>query len=202
LPPPESAPPAQASAGSGVLATPWAPRSLRRLAGVLGVAYLAAIWLDAAGVSAIDRRLPLPVRFYVQVAELFPRAARNAIEWRAAGRTCDGQHYDEIDVRPLFPIRRDDKESRFYRAMFFYYRDKRVLPALDEYITRAYGRLHPEAPLASVALLSLRIPIPSPATPEPPYARLPIADYPASVERVFWYETPPAVRARRCGEAR
>ena len=69
-------------------------------------------------------------------------------------------------MRPLFPIRRDDKESRFYRAMFFHYRQRRVLEALDKFIVEAHNRAHPEARIGGVMLLDLRIPIPPPGTPE------------------------------------
>jgi hypothetical protein len=38
----------------------------------------------------------------------------------ARGWRCDLERYEEIDVRPYFPIHSDDKESRFDCAMFFY----------------------------------------------------------------------------------
>jgi hypothetical protein len=183
-----------------VVAQPWAPRRLRIVATVLAGLYVLAVWLDAAGNGAADAVLPLPVRFFVQEAALFPHAARDVIEWRAEGWFCEGGRFEELDVRPYFPIRRDDKESRFYRAMFFHLHQRRVLAELDQFIAREQNRTHPEARIGGVMLLSLRIPIPPPGTPEARYQRLPLADYPQSVERHYWYVTDKAERERRCAQ--
>ena len=189
-----------AQLGGPVLAEPWAPRRLRQVAAVLGALYIAAVWLDAAGNGAADAVLPLPVRFFVQEAALFPHAARDVIEWRAEAWMCDAGRFEELDVRPYFPIRRDDKESRFYRAMFFHLHQRRVLAALDQFIAREQNRTHPEARIGGVMLLSLRIPIPPPGTPEARYKRLPLASYPPSVERHYWYVTDKAEREQRCAQ--
>ena len=106
-----------------------------------GAAYILALWLDGIGARFVDRALPLPVRLFVQVAELFPNASPEAIEWRARAWRCDLARYEELDERPFFPIHREDKESRFARAMFFYHRQGRVLTALDAYLTSAQN--HP-----------------------------------------------------------
>lgn len=183
-----------------VLAPPWAPRRLRQVAAVLAGLYVFAVWLDAAGNGAADKVLPLPVRFFVQEAALFPHAARDVIEWRAEAWFCEAGRFEELDVRPYFPIRRDDKESRFYRAMFFHLHQRRVLAELDRFIAREQNRSHPDARIGGVMLLSLRIPIPPPGTPETRYQRLPLADYPTSVERHYWYVTDKAEREQRCAE--
>jgi hypothetical protein len=182
------------------LAQPWAPRRLRQVAAVLGGLYVFAVWLDAAGNGAADKVLPLPVRFFVQEAALFPHAARDVIEWRAEAWFCDAGRFEELDVRPYFPIRRDDKESRFYRAMFFHLHQRRVLAELDRFIAREQNRTHPEARIGGVMLLSLRIPIPPPGTPEARYQRLPLAEYPTSIERHYWFVTDKAEREQRCAE--
>jgi hypothetical protein len=191
-----------------VIAEPWLSLRARRIVMVLAGIYALFVWMDAAGLhlpgqsqSLPDQILPLPVRFFLQEAALFPDAARDAIEYRAEGYRCDSGTFEEIDVRPYFPIQRDDKESRFYRALFFHRRQKRVLEALDEFIVQQQNRAHPEARIGGVMLLSLRIPIPLPGTPEPRYQRLPLADYPQEVERKYWYVTPPGERTRRCEEA-
>lgn len=184
-----------------VVAEPWTPPRFRRVLTVVAGIYALFVWLDAAGLNLPDKVLPLPVRFFLQEAALFPDAARDAIEYRAEGFRCDGERFEEIDVRPFFPIQRDDKESRFYRAMFFHRRQKRVLEALDEFIVKEHNRAHPEARIGGVMLLSLRIPIPPPGTPEPRYQRLPLTDYPQEVERKYWYVTPSGERTQRCEEA-
>lgn len=183
-----------------VMAEPWVPRCLRLVAAVLAGFYVLAVWLDAAGNGAADKVLPLPMRFFVQEAALFPHAARDVIEWRAQAWYCEAGRFEELDVRPYFPIRADDKESRFYRAMFFHLHQRKVLAALDQFIAREQNRAHPEARIGGVMLLSLRIPIPPPGTPETRYQRLPLADYPAAVERHYWYVTDKGEREQRCAD--
>jgi hypothetical protein len=68
------------------------------------VAYLACVWLDAVGTAAPAAVLPPPLRFLVQVAQLFPRAAVDAIEWRAKGYRCERRRFEELDLVPYFPI--------------------------------------------------------------------------------------------------
>jgi hypothetical protein len=184
-----------------LLARPWAPARLRQVAAVLGGLYVLAVWSEGAGTGIVDAVLPLPARFFVQEAALFPHAARDVIEWRAEAWFCETGRFEELDVRPYFPIRRDDKESRFYRAMFFHLHQRRVLGALDQFIAGEQNRTHPEARIGGVMLLSLRIPIPPPGTPETRYQRLPLTDYPSSVERHYWYVTDKAEREQRCAQA-
>src|SRR5262252_7741446 len=116
------------------LAESWAPRGLRRAAAVLGGCYLIAVWLDAAGTGIPGAVLPRPLRFFVQEAALFPHSSPYIIEWRAEGFSCDDRRFEELDVGPYFPIHRDDKESRFSRAMFFHHDQRVVLEALESYI--------------------------------------------------------------------
>jgi hypothetical protein len=184
------------------MAAPWAPHWLSRVALVLGAAYLFFIWQDSAlARGPASHLLPRPVRFFVEVAELFPRAADDTIEWRARGFRCDLRRFEEIDLRPFFPIRRDDKENRFFRAMFFYRREARVLEAMDAYLTSSQNRLRPEARIGGVMLMSLRVPIPPLGAKEDRYQPLPIDSYPPAVERKWWYVTPAALRNQRCAES-
>jgi hypothetical protein len=182
------------------LARPWGPPALRRCLTVLAAVYLAAVGLDATGTGLPDRLLPMPVRFFVQEAALFPHAASEEVEWRVEGWLCDERRFAEIDVRPFFPIRRDDKESRFYRAMFFHHRERTVLAALDEFIARAHNAAHPDRRIGGVILLSLRVPIPRLGSDEPRYRWKPLADFPHGVERRYWYVTSADDRTRRCVE--
>ena len=173
----------------------------RWLALACATVYLSAVWLDAAGEHRLEHVLPAPLRFFTQVAELFPRAADDVIEWHVKGFRCDVRQFDEIDVRPFFPIHRDDKESRFYRTMFFYYRERPVLAALDDYITREHNRQHPDERIGGVMLLSLRIPLPALGAKGERYHWHPIAEAPATLTRRYWHTTAPALRDRRCAEA-
>ena len=91
---------------------------------------------------------------------LFTDAARDAIEWRAEGWRCDISQFEAIDVRPLFPIRRDDKESRFYRAISSTTGSGACSRRSTSSSFEAHNRAHPEARIGGVMLLDLRIPIP------------------------------------------
>src|SRR5262249_36323543 len=120
--------------------TPAAKWALVAFAGV----WLAGIWLEAVGFTRITNALPPPLKYFTQVAKLFPRAAEMVIEWRAEGFRCATGKFEEIDTRPHFPIRADDKENRFDRAMFFYHTEKRVLEALDTFLVRRESALGPD----------------------------------------------------------
>jgi hypothetical protein len=191
----------QPSAISEQGAHSWVPPWLARAGAVLAVGYLLAVWLDAVGTGIPAHLLPRPVLLFTQVAELFPSAARSSIEWRVRGFRCDLGRFEEIDVRPFFPIRRDDKESRFDRAMFFYHRERRVLEALDDYITASQNRSHPDRRIGGVMLMSLRVPIPPLGQPGPRRQWTPATDFPSTVERRYWYTTPVDARPRRCEAA-
>ncbi len=172
------------------------PHWRRRLALAGAVAYLALVWLDAVGTGIPSAILPLPIRFFVQVAQLFPRAAVDAIEWRAKGFHCDRRRFEELDLSPYFPIHANDKENRFDRALFFYLEDKRVLEALDTFIADAEGNRGDR--LGGVMLLSLRSRIDAPGSDEPRYRRVPVDQIPPSVTRRYWYVTGADERERRC----
>ena len=174
-------------------------RWIRRAAAAAALGYLACIWLDAVGTGIPARVLPLPLRFFVQVAQLFPRAAVDAIEWRAKGYHCRTRRFEELDLSPYFPIHAADKENRFDRALFFYLEDKAVLTALDAFISDAETARGD--PLGGVMILSLRTPIAAPGTDEPRYRRVPVDQLPPSVTRRYWYVTGADERKRRCGEA-
>ena len=175
-------------------------RWLRRVALAAAVAYLACVWLDAVGTSVPAVLLPRPLLFFVQIAQLFPRAAIDAIEWRARGYRCEQRRFEELDLAPYFPIHAGDKENRFDRALFFYLEDKRVLAALDAFISDAEAKRGNR--IGGVMILSLRTPIPEPGTQEPRYRRVPVDQVPPSTTRRYWYVTGAAERAQRCGEAR
>jgi hypothetical protein len=179
-----------------------APRQrwIRRAALAAAAIYLACVWLDAVGTGIPWVILPSPLRFFVQVAQLFPRAAVDVIEWRAKGYRCSQRRFEELDLAPYFPIHASDKENRFDRALFFYLENKRVLAALDAFIADAQAKRGD--PIGGVMILSLRKPIAEPGADEPRYRRIPVDQIPLSVTRRYWYVTGPADRSRRCGENR
>jgi hypothetical protein len=169
----------------------------------LAASYLAMLFLDAVGTGLPQKILPRPVAFFVQAAQLFPDKAEQIIEWRAKGWRCATARFEELDLRPHFPIHSEDKENRFDRAMFFYLRAPRVLKELDRFISEREAALGPEHRIGGVMLLSLRRPIPPPGSPEARYQRVPLDQIAfdrgaPTVERKYWYVTPTDERERRC----
>lgn len=179
---------------------PWGPGWLRAIAFVLGVLYPSLILLDELSTRTAYDLVPHPVLYFAQVAALFPHASVYTIEFRAEGWSCKDHQFREIDVRPYFPIQRNDKENQFGRALFFYLRNRLVMRALDSYVTSRFNHDHAAVRIGGVRFLSLREPIPKPGTVFPRFVRRPLSAYPEA-ERHYWYWTPLSMRRERCGEA-
>ena len=205
--PVSSAPPAALAeplAPTLIIAPGWGPRWLRlALAGVVGL-YLGLLALGNTDYSLTDR-LPGAPRFFLQVACLFPDATELRIEYRLEGWRCDQRRFVELDYRPYFPIRADDKESRFHRIGQFFRRNQQVMSALEQYLIKQHntkdlaGELDGVPSLmGGIRLLSLRIPLPSFGAALAPYERLPLSEHPAE-QRREWYETPIEARRKSCG---
>jgi hypothetical protein len=169
---------------------------MRRALAIAAGVYLAGIWLEAAD-APLMRFVPRPLHYFLQVAKLFPNAVPTVTEYRAEAYACADRVWHELDVRPFFPLRADDKENRFARAMFFYRRQPLVMRALDDYLVKGNDRI--DSPIGGVLLMSLRIPIPAPGEPTEPYRRKPLAEY-GPEARKYWYRTPTSVRRARCHE--
>jgi hypothetical protein len=172
---------AQAAVVNGV-----GSRRFRLALAAAAVAYFGGVLLNAGG-APLEEVLPRPLLYFMQVARLFPNAVDVTTEYRAEAYDCEERRWSELDVRPYFPLRPDDKENRFDRAMFFYRRTAPVLKALDEYLVSANNRAG-RASIGGVMLLSLRIPVPPAGSVVEPYRRRPLADFPAA-ERKYWYRT-------------
>lgn len=174
-------------------------RSWKRFA-LIGLAtlYLADVWLDAVGSTLPAKLLPRSLLFFGQIAALFPKAGEKQIDYRAEGWVCADRKWVEIDPRPFFPIDGDNKENRFYRAVQFYRENRKVMRALDEYVTKHHNASR-DNKIGGVRILSLRIPLPAPGTKIDPYKREELAKYPED-QRHNWYWTPGSMRRERCGE--
>jgi hypothetical protein len=174
------------------------PRWLRRALVAAAVIYLAGLWLEAYG-AGMQRVLPRPVLYFMQVARLFPNAVPMTTEYRVEAWSCEDRAWHELDERPYFPLHANDKESRFQRAMFFYHHAAPVMKALDAYLVDAANADAGRPPIGGVQLLSLRIPVPMPGQPFPRYQRKALDEYPPDY-RKYWYRTPNAARTERCNQ--
>lgn len=182
---------------------PW----LRLVFGAVGALYIACVFLDGAG-SRVPSHLPHTFRYFTQVACLFPWAQPDVIDYRAEAWSCRDHRFHELDVRPYFPLRPDDKENRYQRLMFFYRENAEVMHALDTYLVSHHNARVArggeagdgvDGPIGGLRLLDLRIPIPPPGTHEVLPRREPLDSYPEKY-RKYWYHTPDRVIAARCRE--
>jgi hypothetical protein len=194
---------AKAAAGSppSPAIAPADERSWKRYALMaLATLYLADVWLDAVGSNLPAKLLPRAVLFFGQIAALFPKAGEKQIDYRAEGWLCSEHKWVEIDPRPFFPIDVENKENRFYRAIQFHRYDRKVMRALDEYVTKHHNASRePRDTIGGVRFLSLRIPYPPVGATIEPYKRQELASYPED-QRKNWYWTPGSMRRERCGE--
>jgi hypothetical protein len=185
----------------------WALRPLpalgRFVVRAIAVAYLVGFWLDGAGCD-YPHRLPGAISSFLEVAALFPDAAISVTEYRAEGWLCDEHRWEEIDTRPYFPLRPDDKENRFQRALHFYHDEPIVTRALDAYLVGRHnagqnddGIPRPEA-IGGVRFILVKAPLPRPGAPPERYVRQSLSGF-AGAELRPIYATPENERAARCG---
>jgi hypothetical protein len=175
---------------------PWLRPVLTVLAGV----YLVSLFLNGAGSSLPRRLLPRTALYLVQTTCLFPHAARMAIDYRLEGWRCDAGRFEELDVRPHFPVHADDKESRFQRVGFFHRRNRPVMQALERYVLERENALQPGRAIGGIRLSSLRIPLPEPGEPVDRWSRRPLGAHPAEQIK-HWYYTPRSKRPAQCAAA-
>lgn len=173
---------------------PWRRNVLVAVAAI----YLAVVWLDGVGSNLPAKLLPRAALYFGQIAALFKWAGEKQIDYRAEGWLCAEKRWVEIDVRPFFPLDAGNKENRFYRAVQFYRRDRKVMRALDEFIVQRENA-RSDRRIGGVRILSLRIPYPAPGSTIEPYKRQELSTYPEE-QRHNWYWTPKSKRHERCGD--
>ena len=187
------------------VATGWGPRGFRLALAVAAAAYYAMLFV--ASDCGLSERVPGPVRFFAQAACLFPEALETAIEYRAEVWSCRERKFVPFDPRPDFPIRAEDKESRFQRLGHFYRRIAPVMEALDAFLVERHNaRAEPvdgvDGPIGGMRFLSLRMPIPAPGQPAARYVYDPLGLPPPGSEQKPWFMTAGSTRAKRCEAAR
>jgi len=189
------------------IARAWGDHAAPRVVlGLIAAVYLVAVFAEAAKSGTAAKYLPAPVAYFAQLAALFPRASHGAIDYRAEGFVCRDQTWIEIEPRRWFPIDADNKENRFYRALYFYHLHRQTMRALDEFIVSHYDAdardgaaagtgATPE--IAGVRFIRILVPLGAPGEPEGRYTRRPLGEYPAE-ERKDLYWTPESKREERC----
>jgi hypothetical protein len=192
----------------GPVALAPGPPRLRRALVVLAGLYLGIVALSNTPLSLSDR-LPETPRFFVRASCLFPQAGVASIDYRVEGWSCGEARYRELDYRPYFPLRTEDKESRFHRIGRFYRKDPTVMQALDRYLVNRHNRgaAGPggagdgiDGPIGGIRHVSLRLPLPAPGEPVERYRRRPLTEI-APEHRKDWFSTGEQNRQRRCEEA-
>lgn len=174
------------------------PRWARVGGALLFGAYLFTMLAGSVG-STWPRQLPGPVLYLTQVACLFPKASRMAIEYRVEAWSCADQAFTELDARPYFPIHANNKESRLHRTGFFYRQERKVMEALESYLVERVNRdAAPSQGIGGIRLSSLRHPLPAiDERPVPRFRAKPLAKIPQDNVKA-WFYTPVRRRAKHC----
>ncbi|HVY48531.1 MAG TPA: hypothetical protein VHB21_21730 [Minicystis sp.] len=176
----------------------------------LGAAFLALVFMDAAGWDQLTLRVPRPLHYFAQIATLFPRADGATTEYHAEAWVCRDRRWVEVAVEPFFPIDAGEKENRFARILHFYPRDARdrpVMNALDDFLVDHLNERAREIAargggpgaelVGGVRFSRLSIPIPALGAPVARYARHPLADSPPAWKHdKYW--TRLSKRRERC----
>ena len=187
------------------------PRWLRGLLTAVAGAYLVTIAVRSAGCSTPDRVLPRLPLFFTQIACLFPGAAKTTVEYRLGGYSCERRQYLEVDYRPYFPIRADDKENRFQRVAHFYsgrtFRQQgAVMRDLEEFVVTEHNARASlpggaedglEGPIGGIYLLVITTPVPEPGAPIERHQFRPSAQFPVKQREIF-YRTKVSQADARC----
>ena len=154
-----------------------------------------------------------PAEFFVDATKLFPDANRVAMEFRLEGWSCTDHSWHLIDPRPYFPMRSDDKESRFQRLAYFYgvragkpakgtpkekVPERIAMYALDDYIMAR----HPDVDdglagdIGGIQVYVIKKPIPEPGVTVDRYNYEPFVVTEGKREDLFY--TPESKRKARC----
>jgi hypothetical protein len=160
---------------------------------------LACVYFALLSKRLPDARWSRPITYFVRATCLFPGASSASIGYHLAAWSCEQVRWQPIDVRAYFPMRAEDKESRFYRLAHFYKRNRSVMQALDAHIAAR----HPETAdgldgtIGGIRLYQTRKPIPPPGTRIERFVFDPLPAIPREGVQDHFY-TPGSERKRRC----
>jgi len=157
--------------------------------------------------------IPQPVGFFVDATKLFPDANRVAMEFRLEGWSCTDRSWHLIDPRPYFPMRSDDKESRFQRLAYFYgvragkpakgtpkekVPERIAMYALDDFIVTHHKDVDDglAGDIGGIQVYVIKKPIPEPGADVDRYDYQPFVITDGKREDLFY--TPESKRKARC----
>jgi hypothetical protein len=157
--------------------------------------------------------IPQPVGFFVDATKLFPDANRVAMEFRLEGWSCTDRSWHLIDPRPYFPMRSDDKESRFQRLAYFYgvragkpakgtpkekVPERIAMYALDDFIVTHHKDVDDglAGDIGGIQVYVIKKPIPEPGVTVDRYDYQPFVVTDGKREDLFY--TPESKRKARC----
>jgi hypothetical protein len=154
------------------------PQGVRIALAVLAVGYMVALYKPDI--------LPQPGKFFVDATGLFPYADKVAQEYRLQGWSCGRKRWEWLDPRPYFPLRGDDKESRFQRLAHFYHYNRTVMWALDDFIVGHHPDFDDgiDGPIGGIQLLDITRPIPPVGTEIERYEYKPLEPVPRELEKL------------------
>jgi hypothetical protein len=186
------------------VASAWGDKVAPRvILGAIAAYYFVAVFAEANHSGTAAKMLPAPLAYFAQVASLFPHASRHAIDFRAEGFRCKDGTWFEMDPHPWFPIDADNKENRFYRAMYFYgdgHPHRATLHALDDFLVKHYNeaaRGHGGEAIGGVQFTKVTTPFGNPGEGSERYKRRPLAEVPEDQRKVL-YHSPESKREERC----
>lgn len=170
------------------------PVWLRRMLVVLAVLYYIALVKRVP-----DGRWTRPIGFFTSATGLFTSSAVYKISYRLAAWSCSERKWLPLDVRAYFPIRAEDKESRFHRLSHFYKYNKTVLHALDDFVSKRHKSVDDgvTGSIGGVRLFQTLSPIPLPGSRVERFVFEPLAPIPTDGIRDLYY-TPGSERKARC----
>lgn len=173
---------------------------------LLSLAYFFFMVLGQFRSGLAYRMLPGPILFFTQIAGLFTSAKKDDVDFRAEGWSCEKGRFQEIDIRPFFPIQFENKENRFQRTLYFYRHHQKVIESLDQYLTQNYNRTYAllgkpeqlgelEKPgkmerIGGIRFVAARTPIPNPEAKILRYHRRSLSEYPLDQIKPLYESSP------------
>jgi hypothetical protein len=179
----------------------WLPPPVGYAVTALAI-YLLLILAQSTSVRWLDPLVPGPVRLFTECACLFPEAQQVSTDFRLEAWSCERGRFEEIDYRPYFPMRPDDKENRFQRLGHFYRRNPKVMGQLEDFLRGRHNAAAAtedgvEGKIGGIRLLSVRTPQPPPGGAIERFHRRPLVEIPEDNKHIF-YQTTEKQRAARC----